>query len=141
MICDFDAAVQLDHLDQFQPVTILPSGRSVKAGYSLYQCLPVGTNGFRAPECAFEIHANHPDAFSPPICCRCDMFSFGIFCLRFFVGEEGPKRQKVLAMLLLSYYMKKGLVEGRTKGVQIKIPSERVEKMLKVWYKHAACFT
>ena len=111
VICDFDAAVQLDVHSQLQAVVFSPS-QTMQALAPQYHSLPVGTNGFRAPECSMHVTANTPDAFSPPISTQCDMFSFGVLCLRLMIGEEGPYRQKVLATLLLHYHQSIGAVEG-----------------------------
>ena len=131
VVADFDASVQLDDLNQLPPTTLLTTRNGQEACCSIYQCIPVGTRGFRAPECAFEIISNSPDAYSPPISCRSDMFSFGVFCLRFFTREDSPKTQKTLAMMMLNYYQEKGLVEGRPLGL-LEVTSKRVEEMLKV---------
>ncbi len=53
------------------------------------------------------------EVFSPPISTRCDIFSFGVLCLRLMIGEEGPERQKTIAMMLLNYYQSQKLVEGK----------------------------
>ncbi len=131
VICDFDAAIQLSDLDELSPASILSSGRHVE-GSSLYQCLLVGTTGFRAPECAFEALANDPKAFSPPISCRCDMFSFGVFCLRFFVAEDGPRHQKTLATLLLGYHLKKSRPRKSGMPRRVEVTPEKMDEILKV---------
>ena len=132
VICDFDAAIRMSDLDELPPTSVLGSGRHIQSS-DLYQCLLVGTTGFRAPECAFEIHSNDPGAFSPPISCRCDIFSFGVFCLRFFIAEDGPRSQKTLAMLLLGYHVRKSSVKRVMKPKRIDLPPEKVDKIMKVY--------
>jgi hypothetical protein len=76
--------------------------------------------------------ANTPDALSPGVSTRCDIFSFGLLCQRFMIGEEGPYRQRALALLLLHYHQSLGCVEGRWKGTNLEVSNAIVEKLLKV---------
>lgn len=130
VICDFDAAVQLDVHNQLQPVTF-PSSQTMQAIAPQYHSIPVGTNGFRAPECSMHTTANSPDAFSPKVSTQCDLFSFGVLCQRLMIGEEGPYRQRVLALLLLHYHQSVGCVEGRWK-TGLEVSEATVEEVLKV---------
>lgn len=132
VICDFDAAVQFDVHDQLQPVSF-PSSQTMQAIAPQYHSVPVGTNGFRAPECSMYTTANTPDAFSPMVSTQCDLFSFGVLCLRLMVGEEGPYRQRALALLLLYYHQNAGCVEGRWK-TPLSVSKASVEGILKVSY-------
>ena len=135
-LCDYDAAVQLDHNGQLPPTAL----HSLQAIAPQYHCVPVGTNGFRAPECSIHTTANSPNAFSPPIGTPCDVFSFGTLCLRMMLGEEGPYRQRALAMLLLNYHQTQRCVEGRwRKGRQQRVSTATVEKILKVCSMHSYC--
>ena len=129
VVADFDASVQLDDLNQLPPTDIQIS-RNGKKSYSCYRWLPLGTIGFRAPECAFHVISSTQIIY-PPISSQCDMFSFGAFCLGFFIGKNGPKSQKHMAMMLLSYYQEKGSVEGRNSGF-LKVTSMMLAKILKV---------
>ena len=129
-ICDFDAAVQLDENDQLPPVSL---STSHVATSPQYHCIGVGTNCFRAPECSMHVVTNSPGAFSPPISTRCDIFSFGVLCLRLMTGEEGPDRQKTMAMLLLHYYQSENLVEGSRKGGGFNIYTDQINDILKVY--------
>lgn len=131
VLCDFDAAVQLDARDHLPPVSF-PIYQTMQAIAPQYHCIPVGTNGFRAPECSMQVTANSPDAFLPPISTKCDMFSFGILCLRLMIGEEGPYRQKVLAMLLLHYHQSARHVEGSWGNRGLRVSSRKVQDLLKV---------
>ncbi len=137
LLCDFDAALQLDSEDSMQPVSF-PSSQTMLALAPQYHCIPVGTSGYRAPECSLHITANHPNCFLPPITTRCDIFSLGLLCMRLMVGEEGPHRQKALALLLLHYYREEGLVEGKGK---VKVSRPMVEDTLKVsgQFLHISC--
>lgn len=128
VLCDFDAAVQLDS-NCLLPITPM---QTLLAIAPQYHCVPVGTNGFRAPECSMHVIANYPDAFSPPVSTRCDVFSFGVLCVRLMVGEEGPYRQRSLAMLLLFYHQSKRCVEGRWRRNRQRVPLAVVEDILKV---------
>ena len=131
VICDFDAAAQLDVHDQLQPVTFSMS-QTMQAIAPQYHSAPVGTNGFRAPECSIYTTANSPDAFSPGVSTRCDVFSFGLLCQRLMIGEEGPYRQRALALLLLYYHQSQGFVEGRWGKMNLEVSDSTVEKLLKV---------
>lgn len=130
VLCDFDAAVQLDIHDQLQPVTF-SSSQTMQAIAPQYHSVPVGTTGFRAPECSMYTTANSPDAFSPRVSTQCDIFSFGVLCQRLMIGEEGPHRQRTLALLLLHYHQNVGSVEGRWK-TGLTVSKTTVEKVLKV---------
>lgn len=131
VICDFDAAVQLDVHNQLQPVSFSTS-QTMQAIAPQFHSAPVGTNGFRAPECSMYTTANSPNAFSPMVSTHCDIFSFGLLCLRLMVGEEGPYRQRPIALLLLRYHQSVGSVEGRWGEAALEIPVSAVEKELKV---------
>lgn len=130
VICDFDAAVQLDVHDQLPPVSF-PSSQTMQAIAPQYHSVPVGTNGFRAPECSMYTTTNFPDAFSPRVSTQCDLFSFGLLCQRLMIGEEGPYRQRTLALLLLYYHQSVGSVEGRWK-TGLEVSRATVNQVLKV---------
>ena len=118
VICDFDAAIQLDSNDQLPPASFSSSQLSAQQLLAMapqYHCIPVGTNGFRAPESSMHITSSSPDCFSPPISTKCDVFSFGVLCLWLMVGKEGPESQKSLSMTLLHYYQSRNLVEGKSR--------------------------
>ena len=131
VICDFDAAVQLDVRNQLQPVSFSTS-QTMQAIAPQYHSAAVGTNGFRAPECSMYTTANSPDAFSPGVTTKCDIFSFGLLCQRLMIGEEGPYRQRAIALLLLRYHQNMGCAEGRWGKSGLEIPESAVEKELKV---------
>lgn len=130
-LCDFDATVELDAQDQLPPVSF-SSNQTLQSLAPQFHCIAVGTDGFRAPECSMHITANSASAFSPPISSRCDIFSFGVLCLRLMVGEEGPYRQKVQAMLLLHYHETAGHVEGRWGKRPLTVSKVMTENLLKV---------
>ena len=128
LLCDFDAAIQLDSDGCIQPASF-PSSQTMLALAPQYHCVPVGTSGYRAPECSLHITANYPDCFSPPITSLCDIFSLGVLCVRLMVGDEGPHRQKALALLLLHYHREEGCVEGKGR---LKVPAAVIQDIIKV---------
>jgi len=115
-------------LDELPSASTLGTSRNTSSS-NVFQNLLVGTTGFRAPECAFEVLSNHPAAFTPPVSCRCDIFSFGVFCLRFFVAEDGPRCQRTLAILLLGYHIQKSTPRN-PKSINVTV--QKVEETLKV---------
>ena len=115
-------------LDELPPANTLGTSRNASSS-NVFQNLLVETTSFRAPECAFEALSNDPAAFTPPVSCRCDIFSFGGFCLRFFVAKDGPRNQKTLAILLLGYHIQKSAVK-RPKSIDVTV--QKVEETLKV---------
>ena len=110
-ICDFDAAIELDENERLPP-TQVGSRISSRPSYNHYISVPVGTNGFRSPECSMLAISNVTDVFYPPINTRSDIWSFGILTLRILIGATGPSSQREMALLLLHYYQQRYMHEG-----------------------------
>ena len=110
-ICDFDAAVELDKSERI-PRTLIASKSASQSSHVQYTCVPVGTNGFRSPECSMLTVSNSSEAFSPPINTRCDVWSLGILTTRMLVGATGPSTQRQMALLLLFYHRQRYMPEG-----------------------------
>ena len=128
VITDFDAAIELDKQDQ-----LFPSSSALNHTHTpRYQCIPVGTNGFRAPECSMHIVTNSPNAFSPPISTKCDLWSLGVLVCRMLVGYEGPYSQRDMAMLVLRYHQIAGYVEGVSRFNIAHIDDYVLEEILQV---------
>ena len=103
--------------------------------FTQVQVVPVGTNGFRAPECSMSIIANSPEALSPPVTTKCDIYSFGILSLRLFISTETPHSQRAMAMMILHYQQKRKLKEGsidKRRHNFLKVQQEDIDKLLKV---------
>jgi serine/threonine protein kinase len=110
-ICDFDAAIELDENEQLPP-TPVGSKISSRPSCNHYITVPVGTNGFRSPECSMLAISNVTDVFYPPITTRTDIWSLGILTLRILIGATGPSSQREMALLLLHYYRQRYMHEG-----------------------------
>ena len=110
-ICDFDAAIELDENEQLPP-TQVGSRISSWPSYNHYISVPVGTNGFRSPECSMLAISNVTDVFYPPITTRSDIWSLGILTLRILIGATGPSSQREMALLLLHYYQQRYMHKG-----------------------------
>ena len=108
-MCDFDAAIELDENEQLPPGPRISSSRS---SYNHYISVPVGTNGFRSPECSMLAISNVNHIFYPPITTRSDIWSLGILTLRMLIGATGPSSQREMALLLLHYYRQRYMHEG-----------------------------
>ena len=133
-ICDFDAAVELKYVNTTEqlPQTIIGSRSSHPSRMQYYVCVPVGTNGFRSPECSMPMVSNHPDNFSPPITTRCDIWSVGILTLRILIGVNGPYSQRAMALLLLSYHRQRYLPEGLHRDGYVEVDRLVTDKLLHV---------
>jgi hypothetical protein len=124
-ICDFDAAIELDTNERI-PCTSSSSSRMQ------YVCVPVGTNGFRSPECSMLVVSNSSDTFSPPINTRCDIWSLGILTIRMLIGATGPSSQREMALLLLYYHRQRYMHEGLHKGGYLEVDRIVTDKLLNV---------
>ena len=111
-ICDFDAAIELDENEQLPLTQVGSKTSSSRPSYNHYVTVPVGTNGFRSPECSMLAISNVTDVFYPPITTRSDIWSLGILTLRILIGATGPSSQREMALLLLHYYRQRYMHEG-----------------------------
>ena len=127
VITDYDAAVELDHEDK-----LLPSSSSSHTPQPQYHCVPVGTNGYRAPECSMHVVTNSPECFSPPVSTKCDLWSLGLLVYRMLVGNEGPYHQREMAILILRYHQIAGYVEGVSRRNIAHIDDYTLESVLQV---------
>ena len=108
-ICDFDAGVELDE-NECLPASQVKFKNS--STHTHYVSVPVGTDGFRSPECSMFTVANSSDAFSPPITTRTDIWSLGVLTIKILIGVNGPRKQREIALLLWSYYRQRAVREG-----------------------------
>ena len=127
-ICDFDAGTQLDEEGHLPPTQVGSRANS----RSHYICIPVGTNGFRSPECSMSIVSNSADSFSPPITTRCDIWSLGILTTRILIGATGPTRQREIALFLLHYHRQRYMHEGLHKYNYLEVDRLVTDKLLNV---------
>ncbi len=98
-----------------------------------YEIVPVGTNGFRSPESSMLMIANSPDAFSPPLSTKADIYSFGILSMRLMMSTDTPYSQRAMSTLLLYYHQSLGVSEGRLKSPSVwRVEEITVLKLLKV---------
>ncbi len=98
-----------------------------------YEIVPVGTNGFRSPESSMLMIANSPDAFSPPLSTKADIYSFGILSMRLMMSTDTPYSQRAMSTLLLYYHQSLGVSEGRLKSPSVwRVEESTVLKLLKV---------
>ncbi len=100
---------------------------------SQYEIVPVGTNGFRSPESSMLMIANSPEAFSPPLSTKADIYSFGILSMRLMMSTDTPYSQRAMSTLLLYYHQNRGVSEGRLKRPSVwRVDERTVLKLLKV---------
>ena len=130
-ICDFDAGVELDDSERL-PHTLIGSKASSHPSRLQYTCVPVGTNGFRSPECSMLVISNSPDGFSPTITTRCDIWSLGILTIRMLIGATGPSTQRQMALLLLYYHRQRYMHEGLHKRGYLEVDRIVTDKLLSV---------
>ena len=100
-IADFDSAIELDKSGQLPP---LNSSRG-----NTFIVVPVGTNGYRPPECSQTIVATDPSIIDPPLTTKADMWSFGVLMMKMVQGQYGPSSQRevsahniIMSMLVVS---------------------------------------
>ena len=95
VVSDFDAAVELDSSDHLQPIQPSSSQRQgTLLQRDVFLVVPVGTLGFRAPECSMLSVSNSIGVIDPPLTTKADIWSFGMFLLRLLIGSEGPCSQR-----------------------------------------------
>ena len=131
-ICDFDAAVELDENEYLPPTQF--GSRPSRPSQAQYVCVPVGTTGFRSPECSMLIVIGTPDTFSPPITTRSDIWSLGILTLKILIGTNGPGSQRQMALLLLHYYRQRCVHEGLHKAGHVEVDRLVTDLLLNVSY-------
>ena len=103
-IADFDAAVTLDSNGSIPPMPIPNHNRLPPSQRNIYQVVPVGTDGYRAPESAQMIISNDLSILDPPLTVKADIWSVGLLMIRMLNGANGPTRQqKVSDLTLLGY--------------------------------------
>lgn len=130
-LCDFDAAIELDENERL-PHTSTGSKASSQPSALRYVCFPVGTNGFRSPECSMLVISNSPDCFSPTITTRCDIWSLGVLTIRMLIGASGPSTQRKMALLLLYYHRQRYVYEGLHKGGYVEVDKIVMHELLNV---------
>ena len=127
-ICDFDAGIELGENERLPPTQI----GSRQSSRTHYICVPVGTDGFRSPECSMLASSNSADAFSPPITTRCDIWSLGILTTRILIGAPGPSKQRQMALLLLHYHRQRYMHEGLHKPGYLEVDRLVTDQLLNV---------
>ena len=94
-IADFDAAMTLDSKGRIPPPWSNISRYRPSPGQSeVYQVIPMGTDGFRAPETCQDIISNDVGAIDPPLTVKADIWSMGLILLKMLNGATGPSRQQ-----------------------------------------------
>lgn len=94
-IADFDAAVELSAQGSLHPTPLQyrqPSHTSY--GEVLFQIVPVGTDGYRAPESAQTVLSNDLSLLDPALTVKADIWSLGLILMRMLNGANGPTRQQ-----------------------------------------------
>ncbi len=100
----------------------------------------MGTNGFRSPEFSMLMIANSPEAFSPPLSTKADIYSFGILSMRLMMSTDTPYSQRAMSTLLLYYHQSRGVSEGRLKRPSVwRVDERTVLKLLKVRVNSLHC--
>ena len=130
-LCDFDAAIEFDENERL-PHTSTGSKASFQTSALHYVCIPVGTNGFRSPECSMLVISNSPDCFSPTITTRCDIWSLGVLTIRMLIGASGPSTQRDMALLLLYHHRQRYMHEGLHKDGYLVVDKIVTDKLLNV---------
>ena len=130
-ICDFDAAIELDENEHLPP-TQVGSRVASRPSHTQYVCVPVGTTGFRSPECSMLVVTGTPDTFSPPITTRSDIWSLGILTVKMLIGTNGPGSQRQMALLLLHYYRQRYMHEGLHKTGHVEVDRLVTDQLLNV---------
>ena len=96
-IADFDAAVILDSNGSIPPTSVSNHNQLSPAQRNIYQIVPVGTDGYRAPESAQMVVSNDLSILDPPLTVKADIWSVGLVMIRMLNGANGPtKQQKVI---------------------------------------------
>ena len=126
-ICDFDAGIELNENERL-PATQISS----RPPHTQYVSIPVGTNGFQSPECSMLTVSNSPDAFSPRITTRCDIWSLGMLTIRMLIGKAGPSTQREMALLLLYYHRECYMHEGLHQPGYFEVDRLVVDRLLNV---------
>ena len=131
-ICDFDVAIELDKSERI-PRTLIPSKSTPQSSSHVqYTSVPVGTNGFRSPECSMLTVSNSSEAFFPPINTRCDIWSLGILTTRMLIGATGPSTQFQIALLLLFYHRQRYMPEELHAAGYLVVDKLVTDKLLNV---------
>ena len=121
---------------QLTPLKAIPCTLHPHTCSPQYEVVPVGTNGFRSPESSMLTIANSPEAFSPPLSTKTDIYSFGVLALRLMISTDMAYSQRSMAMLLLHYHQMKGVAEGKVNtgatSHLIRVDKKTAEKIVKV---------
>ena len=94
VVSDFDAAIELDRSDHLQPMQRSSQHGGSSPERDVFLVAPVGTLGFRAPECSMLSVSNSIEVIDPPLSTKADIWSLGMFLLRLLIGAEGPCSQR-----------------------------------------------
>jgi serine/threonine protein kinase len=93
-IADFDSALQLTD-DGLLPVTYTSK---TEQNRKVFTVVPVGTTGYRPPECSQHVVANDNGLISPPLTTKVDVWSFGVLMMRLVNGSYGPSSQREVSL-------------------------------------------
>ena len=93
-LADFDSAIQL--IDN----GLLPATYMSKMGQNrkTFTVVPVGTTGYRPPECSQLIVTNDNSSISPQLTTKLDVWSFGVLMMRLVNGSYGPSSQREVSL-------------------------------------------
>ena len=84
-VADFDSAIELDQNGH------LPPSHSSRG--DIFVVVPVGTTGYRPPECSQTIIATDASIINPPLTTKIDVWSYGVLLMKMTIGQYGPSSQ------------------------------------------------
>ena len=93
-LADFDSALQLTD-DGLLPATYTSKTEQSR---KTFMVVPVGTAGYRPPECSQLVVANDNSSISPQLTTKLDIWSFGVLMIRLVNGSYGPSSQREVSM-------------------------------------------
>ena len=93
-IADFDAALQLDMSNNLQSSPYTTRQPLQHEYNNVYQVVPVGTDGYRAPESAQQVISSHLETIQPPLTVKADIWAVGLIVMRMLNGYNGPIKQR-----------------------------------------------
>ena len=94
-LADFDSAIQLTD-DGLMPVSHVSK---TDQNQKIFTVMPVGTTGYRPPECSQLVVANDDSSISPPLTTKADVWSIGVLMMRMVIGNYGPSSQREVRLL------------------------------------------
>ena len=87
-LADFDSAVKLSSEGS------VPANRNSRTNRETFVIIPLGTNGYRAPEHSLLTVSNDDALIYPRVSTKIDVWAFGVLAMKMLNGEYGPSSQR-----------------------------------------------